>query len=80
MRCCPVGTLGKSRSGEHLISQLTLTASPQGFYTVGGIIYALKLRLLNERFPNFGSHEIFHLFVLAGSFCHFVVMYEFLPL
>ena len=50
------------------------------FYTVGGIIYALKLRLLNERFPNFGSHEIFHLFVLAGSFCHFVVMYEFLPL
>jgi len=48
-------------------------------YTVGGIIYALKLKLLNERFPNFGSHEIFHLFVMGGSLCHFVVMYQFLP-
>lgn len=48
-------------------------------YTVGGVIYALKLKLLNDRFPNFGSHEIFHLFVLGGSLCHFIVMYRFLP-
>lgn len=48
-------------------------------YTIGGIIYALKLQALNERFPRFGSHEIFHLFVLGGSFCHFIVMYRFLP-
>ena len=27
---------------------------------------------------NFGSHEIFHLFVMGGSMCHFVVMYAFL--
>ena len=25
-----------------------------------------------------GSHEIFHLFVMGGSMCHFVVMYAFL--
>lgn len=46
-------------------------------YTVGGIIYALKLPLFNSRHKNFGSHEIFHLFVMAGSICHFVLMYCF---
>ena len=49
-------------------------------YTAGGVIYALKLGRFNRRFPAFGSHEIFHLFVLAGSFCHFIVMYRYLPL
>lgn len=44
-------------------------------YTVGGIIYALKLPLFNSRHKNFGSHEIFHLFVMGGSICHYVVMF-----
>ena len=44
-------------------------------YTVGGIIYALKLPLFNSRHQFFGSHEIFHLFVMAGSLCHYVVMF-----
>ena len=44
-------------------------------YTIGGIIYALKLPLFNAKHEFFGSHEIFHLFVMAGSFCHFVFMY-----
>lgn len=47
-------------------------------YTVGGVIYALKLPLFNARHRNFGSHEVFHLFVMAGSACHFVVMYQYL--
>ncbi len=47
-------------------------------YTVGGVIYALKLPIFNSRHKNFGSHEIFHLFVMGGSACHFVVMYTFL--
>ena len=47
-------------------------------YTVGGVIYALKLPIFNNRHKNFGSHEIFHLFVMGGSACHFVVMYAFL--
>ncbi len=46
-------------------------------YTIGGIIYALKLPIFNSRHKNFGSHEIFHLFVMGGSVCHFVMMYCF---
>ena len=46
-------------------------------YTAGGVIYALKLPLFNSRHRYFGSHEIFHLFVMGGSACHFVVMYAF---
>ena len=46
-------------------------------YTIGGIIYALKLPIFNNRHKNFGSHEIFHLFVMGGSMCHFIVMYAF---
>ena len=46
-------------------------------YTVGGIIYALKLPLFNSRHKYFGSHEIFHLFVMGGSFCHYVMMFRY---
>ena len=46
-------------------------------YTIGGIIYALKLPIFNSRHKNFGSHEIFHLFVMGGSVCHFIMMYCF---
>lgn len=46
-------------------------------YTIGGVIYALKLPIFNNRHKNFGSHEIFHLFVLGGSICHFILMYAF---
>ena len=44
-------------------------------YTVGGVIYALKLPIFNKKHANFGSHEIFHLFVIGGSICHFIFMY-----
>lgn len=44
-------------------------------YTAGGIIYALKLPIFNSKHAYFGSHEIFHLFCMAGSACHFVFMY-----
>lgn len=47
-------------------------------YTIGGVIYALRLPLFNNRHKNFGSHEIFHLFVMGGSACHFIVMYAYL--
>lgn len=46
-------------------------------YTIGGVIYALKLPIFNSRHKSFGSHEIFHLFVMGGSVCHFVLMYQF---
>lgn len=44
-------------------------------YTIGGVIYALKLPLFNAKHKYFGSHEIFHLFVMGGSVCHFIFMY-----
>lgn len=44
-------------------------------YTAGGIIYALKLPVFNSKHANFGSHEIFHLFIMGGSICHFIFMY-----
>lgn len=46
-------------------------------YTIGGVIYALKLPIFNSKHKNFGSHEIFHLFVMGGSLCHYVMMYGF---
>lgn len=46
-------------------------------YTIGGVIYALKLPVFNAKHRYFGSHEIFHLFVMGGSICHFIVMYAF---
>lgn len=68
-------------------TQILNTLSPAAFgwllaggiiYTIGGVIYALKLPIFNNRHKNFGSHEIFHLFVMAGSACHFIVMYAYL--
>ena len=44
-------------------------------YTVGGVIYALKLPIFNSKHKFFGSHEVFHLFVMGGSICHFIFMY-----
>ena len=67
-------------------TQLLNSLSPAAFvwllaggiiYTVGGVIYALKLPIFYSKHKYFGSHEIFHLFVMAGSACHFVVMYAF---
>ena len=43
-------------------------------YTVGGVLYAVKWPGRNN--PRFGCHEVFHLFILAGSLCHFVLMYK----
>lgn len=47
-------------------------------YTAGGIIYSIKLPNFEKRHQNFGMHEIFHLFVMAGSFCHYILMYVYL--
>ena len=44
-------------------------------YTAGGVIYALKLPIFNAKHKAFGSHEVFHLFVMGGSICHFIFMY-----
>ena len=46
-------------------------------YSVGAIVYALKPVKFDKAHPNFGSHEIFHLFVMAGSFCHYVMIFTY---
>ena len=55
---------------------------PEGFfwllaggvlYSVGGVLYAVKWPGRDN--PRFGCHEIFHVFILLGSICHFVLMY-----
>lgn len=44
-------------------------------YTVGAVIFAAKRPRL---WPGmFSSHELWHVFVLGGSGCHFVMMYFF---
>ncbi len=49
-------------------------------YTVGGVIYALKMKKFNEKHTYFGTHEIFHVFVLLGSLCHYIVMYAYVAI
>ncbi|MDD2495700.1 MAG: hemolysin III family protein [Tissierellia bacterium] len=65
-----------------VLSPLVKSMSPEGLvwlflggimYTIGGVIYGLKKPNIDK--PWFGFHELFHLFVLAGTFCHFVMMY-----
>lgn len=43
-------------------------------YSVGGVLYALKWPGRNNRY--FGCHEIFHVFIVLGSVCHFVMIYQ----
>lgn len=42
-------------------------------YTIGGVFYALKIPRINTRC--FGEHEFFHILVLLGSICHYIMMY-----
>ena len=67
------------------IPQILAAVSKAGFfwlllggiiYTVGGVVYALKPKRLEGR--RFGIHEIFHVFVMGGSVCHYIFMYAYL--
>jgi hemolysin III len=40
-------------------------------YSIGGVIYTIKKPNL---FKNFGYHELWHIFVLGGSICHFLAL------
>lgn len=39
------------------------------FYTIGGIIYGLKIP--KQNLGPWGFHEIFHVFIMIGSVCHY---------
>lgn len=40
-------------------------------YSIGGVIYTIKKPNL---FKKFGYHELWHIFVLGGSICHFLAL------
>ncbi len=44
------------------------------FYTFGAGVFNIKHLRIH---PRFGNHEIWHLFVLAGSSCHFWMMFNY---
>ncbi|QSX07787.1 hemolysin III family protein [Alkalibacter rhizosphaerae] len=46
------------------------------FYTVGAVIYGSKSKAL--KIGPYGYHEIFHLFILAGSLSHYILVYYFI--
>jgi len=46
-------------------------------YSIGTIIFAIgsvRPDLWNKKVPKIPSHDLWHLFVLAGSACHFILM------
>lgn len=69
------------------LPQIIRSVSPAGFfwllaggllYTAGGVIYAMKFPVFGGRYRYFGTHELFHVFVMAGSLCHFVAVYGYM--
>ena len=45
-------------------------------YTIGGVIYALKSKKI--KIGKFGNHEIFHIFIMAGTLCHFICVFKYI--
>lgn len=45
-------------------------------YTIGGVIYALK----KDKFKigAFGTHEIFHIFIMLGTLCHYIAVFKYI--
>ncbi|EPD51395.1 hemolysin III family channel protein [Paenisporosarcina sp. HGH0030] len=65
-----------------LASPLTATLSAKGLwllvvggimYTIGGVIYGAKPSFMKSKY--LGFHEIFHIFILLGTLCHFLCVY-----
>jgi len=44
-------------------------------YTIGGVIYALKTE---KKIWLFGRHEIFHVFIMLGTLCHFICVFAYI--
>jgi hemolysin III len=45
-------------------------------YTIGGVIYALKTEKI--KIWLFGRHEIFHVFIMLGTLCHFICVFAYI--
>ena len=67
-----------------LIDPLKNSLSTQGlnllimggiFYTIGALIYATKPKFLKMKY--LGYHEIFHIFIMFGTLCHFLCVFKY---
>ncbi|HEY8173979.1 MAG TPA: hemolysin III family protein [Dehalococcoidia bacterium] len=71
-----LGWIGIIAVGEVItslsIAELSLLMLGGALYSIGAIIYAMKWPDPSPRI--FGFHEIFHLFVVAGSLVHFALL------
>jgi hemolysin III len=61
-----------ARSPYMLANAFTWLMIGGGFYTVGGILYALRWPGRDRKL--FGFHEVFHIFIMLGSISHFAMM------
>lgn len=64
--------------------QQTLGTAGLGWLIAGGVLYTIGAVIYGTKRPNitfamFGFHEIFHVFVLGGSLCHYILMLKYLP-
>jgi hemolysin III len=60
----------------------TLTGAGLAWLMAGGIVYSVGTVIYTLNRPRlwpgvFGAHDLWHLFVLGGSICHFVLLYRF---
>ena len=55
------------------ITGLWLLVTGGLMYTIGGVIYGAKPKFLQSKY--LGFHEIFHIFILLGTFAHFLCVY-----
>ncbi|MBQ9154221.1 MAG: hemolysin III family protein [Solobacterium sp.] len=56
-------------------AEFVLLLSGGIIYSAGGVIYALKKRITPISWEGFGNHELFHIFVMLGSLCHFLMIF-----
>ncbi len=49
-------------------------------YTAGAGIYAMHPKAFDEKHIYFGSHEIFHVLIMIGTCCHYIVMFRWIAL
>ena len=64
------------KAGGEIVGRMAILAEGEA-QDREDLIYLEKLPLFNARHKAFGTHEIFHLFVMAGSACHFAAVFFF---
>ncbi|MDO4620164.1 MAG: hemolysin III family protein [Lachnospiraceae bacterium] len=47
-------------------------------YSVGAVIYAMHPKEFDAKHIYFGSHEIFHVLIIIGTFCHYLMILRYI--